>query len=75
MNWEVQVLGSDSGGEEKEKEKEEEEEEGGKRVWVPWEQFRATYRGKEIEEDAGNLKTEGVRRVGIMMRRHVFLLF
>ena len=40
------------------------------RVWVPWEDFKATYRGKE-KEDAGELKTGEVRRVGIMMRRYV----
>ena len=39
-------------------------------VWVPWEDFKATYRGKE-KKDAGNLKTGGVRKVGIMMRRYV----
>ena len=40
------------------------------RVWVPWEDFKATYRGKE-KKDAGKLKTGEVRRVGIMMRRYV----
>ena len=40
------------------------------RVWVPWEDFKATYRGKE-KKDAGELKTGEVRRVGIMMRRYV----
>ena len=39
-------------------------------IWVPWEDFKATYRGKE-KKDAGNLKTGEVRRVGIMMRRYV----
>lgn len=39
-------------------------------VWVPWEDFKATYRGKE-QKDAGKLKTGEVRRVGIMMRRYV----
>ena len=39
-------------------------------VWVPWEDFKATYRGKE-KKDAGKLKTGEVRRVGIMMRRYV----
>lgn len=49
-------------------------EEGGKgggegtRVFVPWGEFRATYRGKEME-DAGELKEGEVRRVGLMMRR------
>lgn len=40
----------------------------GVKVFVPWEEFRATYRGKEVE-DAGELKTGEVRRVGLMMRR------
>ena len=39
-------------------------------VWVPWEDFKATYRGKE-KKDARRLKTGEVRRVGIMMRRYV----
>ena len=40
------------------------------RVWVPWKDFKATYRGKE-QKDAGELKTGEVKRVGIMMRRYV----
>ena len=43
-------------------------------VWVPWEDFKATYRGKE-KKDAGKLKPGEVRRVGIMMRRYVGLVF
>ena len=43
-------------------------------VWVPWEDFKATYRGKE-KKDAGELKTGEVRRVGIMMRRYVGPIF
>ena len=39
-------------------------------VWVPWEDFKATYRGKD-KKDAGKFKTGEVRRVGIMMRRYV----
>ncbi len=38
-------------------------------VWVPWEDFKATYRGKE-KKDAGELKTGEVKKVGIMMRRY-----
>ncbi|KAL9077112.1 MAG: hypothetical protein Q9161_000378 [Pseudevernia consocians] len=37
-------------------------------VWVPWGEFKATFRGKE-EKDAGELKTGEVRRIGLMMRR------
>lgn len=37
-------------------------------VWIPWTKFKATYRGREID-DAGELKTGKVRRVAIMMRR------
>lgn len=40
----------------------------GRAVWVPWEEFKATYRGKEVE-DAGELKKGEVRRIGFMMRR------
>ena len=39
-------------------------------VWVPWEDFKATYRGKE-KKDAGKLKIKEVKKVGIMMRRYV----
>ena len=44
----------------------------GKKFWVPWGEFKATYRGKD-KTDAGELKTGSVRRVGIMMRRLVAL--
>ena len=37
-------------------------------IWMPWRDFKATYRGKE-KEDAGELKKGQVRRVGFMMRR------
>lgn len=39
-----------------------------RRVWISWMEFKATYRGREID-DAGELKRGKVRRVGIMMRR------
>lgn len=38
------------------------------KIWVSWDQFKPTYRGKE-KKDAGQLKTNGVWRVGLMMRR------
>lgn len=41
---------------------------GGGRVWKSWKDFRATFRGKE-KLDVGSLRTDQVRRVGIMMRR------
>ena len=37
-------------------------------VWLPWGEFKATYRGKPVE--GGQLKREDVRRVGLMMRRY-----
>ena len=40
----------------------------GKKFWVPWGHLKATYRGKE-KNDAGELNTGRVWRVGIMMRR------
>ena len=40
----------------------------GTTVWVPWEDFKATFRGKE-KENAGELRKGEVRRVGFMMRR------
>lgn len=69
VNWEVdfRVGGEDAGGEEVEK-----EGDGGDdvttKVWVPWDDFKATYRGKE-KEDAGELKKGEVRTIGLMMRR------
>lgn len=51
--------------------KEEEEE---KRVWLPWDKFVATYRGRAVEGEEG-LRKGDVRRVGIMMRRYVFFSF
>jgi len=52
INWEVDFEAGMDGG----------------KVWKPWTDFKATYRGKE-KEDAGSLKTEHVSRIGIMMRR------
>ena len=73
ISWEVEFRA----GQKKESEEEgdgSEKSERGKgvstRVWVPWEDFKATFRGKE-KKDAGELKTGEVRRVGIMMRRYV----
>lgn len=43
-------------------------QEDGGTVWKPWRDFRAFYRGKE-KDDAGQMKTDEVRRVGLMMRR------
>ena len=37
-------------------------------VWLPWSDFKATYRGRE-KKDAGSLKVGRIRRIGIMMRR------
>ena len=73
ISWEVEFRA----GQKKEAEEESDGSETGKngksastRVWVPWEDFKATYRGKE-KKDAGELKTGEVRRVGIMMRRYL----
>ncbi|KAL8722544.1 MAG: hypothetical protein Q9225_001012 [Loekoesia sp. 1 TL-2023] len=41
----------------------------GRKVWVPWSALKATYRGKE-KEDAGELKTGEIRRVGFVMRSY-----
>ena len=42
----------------------------GAKVWVPWGDLKPTYRGKEID-DAGQLKTREVKKIGLMMRRCV----
>lgn len=52
ISWEVEFEAGKNGG----------------KVWKPWRDFKATYRGKETE-DAGSLRTEHVSRIGIMMRR------
>lgn len=65
VNWEIDfTVGEKDGIGEKE------EEGGGEgtKVWVPWEEFKATFRGKE-KEGAGELKKGEIRRVGLMMRR------
>ena len=54
INWEVELRAGEEG----------------KKFWVPWGDFKATYRGKE-KKDPGELKTGSVCRVGIMMRRCV----
>ena len=59
VNWEVEFRADYR----------ERDEKGKAKVWMPWKEFKATYRGKE-KEDAGSLKTESVRRVGIMMRSY-----
>lgn len=63
VSWEVDFkVGGEAG----------ETERGGEvtTVWVPWGEFTATYRGRE-KGDAGELKKEQVRRIGLMMRRCV----
>lgn len=67
INWEVdfKVGEEEDGGEEGG------EKEGGgdvTRIWVPWKELKATFRGKE-KKDAGELKKGEVRRIGLMMRR------
>ena len=62
INWEVDFqIGEEDG---------EEGGDGVTKVWVPWGEFKATFRGKE-KEDAGELKKGEVRRIGLMMRRRV----
>ena len=62
INWEAEFRGCNSVGEEG-------DGNGFTKVWVPWGDFKATYRGKE-KKDTGELKTRSVRRVGIMMRSY-----
>ena len=74
ISWEVEFRAGQKKEEEKEEGDRSETSKRGEgvstRVWVPWEDFKATYRGKE-KKDAGELKTGEVRKVGIMMRRYV----
>jgi hypothetical protein len=62
INWEAEFRASEPFGEE-------DNAKGQSTVWVPWKDFKATYRGKE-KKDAGELKTGSVKRVGIMMRSY-----
>lgn len=45
-------------------------EDGGKMAWIPWSEFKATYRGRE-KKDAPPLDLSGVKRFSLMMRRYV----
>ena len=69
VNWEYEIE-VPGGADEEEAAGGKREGKGGqvRRVWIPWTEFKATYRGREID-DAGQLKRGMVRRVGIMMRR------
>lgn len=42
-----------------------------KGVYIRWDQFKATYRGRE-KKDAKPLDLANVRRMSLMMRRYVF---
>jgi len=64
VNWEVEFRAGKVDDESAKKDGKEE----GTKVWIPWGDFKATFRGKE-KEDAGKLKTGEVSRVGLMMRR------
>lgn len=39
-------------------------------IWIPWNEFKATYRGKD-REDARDIDLRSVRRFSIMARRQV----
>jgi len=64
VNWEVEFEAGRHGGEGKDEGK----DDGGVRIWMPWGDFKATYRGKE-KDDAGKIMTGEIRRLGLMMRR------
>lgn len=72
INWEVDCrVGKEEGGSGADSREEGEESAGDddvSRIWVPWGEFKATYRGKD-KKDAGELKTGEIRRIGLMMRR------
>lgn len=67
VSWEYDFrVGGDGDGD---GEKGEGEGEGGERVWIPWGEFKATYRGKE-KRDAAPMDVRGLRRFSLMMRRY-----
>ena len=72
VSWEVEVVvGGDEGGVGGKEDGgigDDEKEGGGSKIWIPWGEFKATYRGKP-KKDAGELKTGEIRQVGLMMRR------
>lgn len=56
LSWEVDFVGVEEG----------------RDVFVRWEDFRATYRGRE-KKDAEPLNLKDVKRISLMMRRYVFM--
>lgn len=64
INWEVDI---EMAGNRISAEKDENSE--AKKVFVPWNEFKATYRGKP-KDDTEGLKTASIRRVGLMMRSY-----
>jgi hypothetical protein len=42
----------------------------GGKVWLGWEEFKATYRGRE-KGDAEPLRKNDIKRISLMMRRYV----
>ncbi len=46
----------------------------GKAIRARWEEFKPTYRGREVDVPEGGLKTQQIKRVGLMMRRYVISL-
>ncbi|KAL8964610.1 MAG: hypothetical protein Q9183_004337 [Haloplaca sp. 2 TL-2023] len=63
VNWEAEFKASSSGA------NSEGAEASSLKVWLPWDSFKATYRGKD-KKDAGELKTGEIRRIGFMMRSY-----
>ncbi len=67
VNWEVEFRAGKEDGETTEKSSDSDKSKS-TTIWVPWEMFKATHRGKE-KKDAGELNKGDVKRIGIMMRR------
>lgn len=75
VSWEYDFRVEESGGDGgigDGKEEVGERAQGGKRVWIPWAELKATYRGKE-KRDAAPIDLANVRRFSLMMRRYVSL--
>jgi len=71
ISWEYdfRVGGCGDGGDENEFGREKEE----KKVWIPWSELKATYRGRE-KKDAAPIDLSHVRRFSLMMRRYYIQL-
>ncbi|KAK4694569.1 hypothetical protein P7C71_g3037, partial [Lecanoromycetidae sp. Uapishka_2] len=68
VNWEIEFRASNDKDDEEAENKGSSNNSSDTTIWVPWDEFKPTFRGRE-KRDAGQLKTNRIKRVGLMMRR------